>query len=51
MAFKLISVPIKNKPNERKILLLFLKNKIHESSKEKKEPARIKNINNKIKYG
>ena len=51
MALKLISVPIKNKPNERKILLLFLKNKIHESSKEKKEPAITKNINSKIKYG
>ena len=51
MAFKLISVPIKNKPNERKILLAFLKNKIHESSKIKKEPITTKNINNKIKYG
>ena len=39
MALKLISVPIKNKPNERKILLAFLKNKIHESSKIKKDPA------------
>jgi hypothetical protein len=51
MALKLISVPIKNKPNKRKILLVFLKNKIHESSKIKKEPAITKNINSKIKYG
>ena len=49
MALKLISVPIKNKPNERKMLLAFLKNNIHGSSKIKKEPAITKNTNSKMK--
>ena len=51
MALKLISVPIKNKPNERKILLALLKNNTHESSKIKKEPAITNNAKSSMKYG